>query len=153
MRAYYYAPLRPQASAFIWGKRYQDIDTGKFMRDKMEKIESYSLGDIIDDTVHNNMGYSHLHQFRSPDEFREVEKPATIYNFPPAKQKKDEFEEDERRDSEKAIRDEIEYQKQVKATEELLALEREQLQPYYGASPHLVRVVTLHIKRNTWVPK
>ena len=34
-------------------KRYFDIDTMQFSLDKMEKIISYKLDDVIDDTIHN----------------------------------------------------------------------------------------------------
>jgi len=58
-------------------KKYQDIDTGKFVRDKLSKIISYSLGDIIEDTPNS--------YYRWQNGYLQYEKDieqSNIYNFP-----------------------------------------------------------------------
>lgn len=41
----------------IHPKRYFDVESQKYIRDKFEKIKSFSLHDVIDDTAHNHIFY------------------------------------------------------------------------------------------------
>jgi hypothetical protein len=44
-------------TVMLFDKKYFDVEYGKWIKDKLPKIDSYSLADIIDDSVHNNMIY------------------------------------------------------------------------------------------------
>jgi len=44
-------------TAMGFNRKYFDIDTGKFITDKLPTIESCSLYDVFEDCVHENMQY------------------------------------------------------------------------------------------------
>ena len=51
-------------TVMLFDKKYQNIDTGDYDTDRLETINSYSLGDNVDDFKHNHMeyGYSSYHR-------------------------------------------------------------------------------------------
>lgn len=46
-------------SVMLFDERHFDVDSGKFVKDKMRTINSYSLNDIIDDSIHHNYDKRH----------------------------------------------------------------------------------------------
>jgi hypothetical protein len=50
----------------VFDRKYLDIDTGKYNTDKISSIKGYSLGDVIDGCVHNNMHYGDERHHVSP---------------------------------------------------------------------------------------
>jgi hypothetical protein len=58
-------------TVIIHPKRYYDTETGKFRLDKLESIKGYTLADIIDDTIHNNMTYGGYPECRWNDQPQE----------------------------------------------------------------------------------
>jgi hypothetical protein len=84
-------------SYMLFDQKYLDIDTGKFVRDKLRKIDSYALADIIDDYKHNTMSYgfkiNRLVFDNDEDErlYNDNADRSIVYNFPKFTPKDDDF--------------------------------------------------------------
>ena len=80
----------------LFNKRYQNIDTGKFELDRLPTIQSYSLGEIIDDCIHNNMSYGGYTESRYRDShYSDEDSYSPIYNFPKFIPKDNDFDDEE----------------------------------------------------------
>jgi hypothetical protein len=79
MRAWIAKPNFPACSALTQIKRYFDSDTGKWIRDKLDKIDSSSLGDIYEDD--NDRLAKHNRHYRKHVECTEPQV-GNVYNFP-----------------------------------------------------------------------
>jgi paraquat-inducible protein B len=128
-------------------KQYQDIDTGKYVRDKMDKIASYTLGDIIDDDAHNYMTYAVP---RSRAHYDKVD--TTVSNIIKFVPKDNDWDMQEALEAErkKKQQEEIIYQRQVAETELRLESERR-----HAEILRRQREVSNHckVKQNSWIVK
>lgn len=140
-------------TCMLFDKKYFDIDTGKFVRDKLAKLNSYSLADMFDDSVHNHITYNdarHHYKIEEEEEAAIEKYSSNIYNFPYFTPKDNDFDEECKQDEEekkleekiKLLKEQIElkeiaYQKQVKETEERLEKQK----------------TFTNVMKNKWIPK
>ena len=129
-------------------KKYFDVDSQKWIRDKLEKIRSYSLGDIINDTTHNYMIYSDRSPNYYSEQFYEDESTSKIYNFPKFIPKDNDFDKEEieyKKQQERILKEKEEaYQKQLAEAEKRVAIQNE--------ARYIQKSIAFYIKNN-WVPK
>jgi hypothetical protein len=160
MRPYYHHPVISTCTAFVYSKTYQDIDSGKFIRDRMEKIGSCSLGDAIDDEIGSNHSTNRVYRQHS----MEREEASPVYNFPKFIPKDDDFD-DEMIANKKRIENEIKKErshqaylneqkmKEIEARKISQQIER-QVQEAREARLAMDKVKILgNVRPNTWIPK
>lgn len=158
-------------TAMIHSKKYYDVDTGKYNADKLETINSYSISDMIDDSVHLHMTYPQTTRIYLPINSNqpEEEQCLKIFNIPKfipkdndfddeclkEKEKKEKKEKQRIQGIQKEIDDlkkrikekEIAYEKQTQAAELRLAALF-----HHTDSPRNMPSMT-NIRPNCWKPK
>jgi hypothetical protein len=147
-------------SAVIFERKYYDCESGKFIRDKMEKIGSCSLGDAIDVEVGSHHSTNTVYRQHS----MEREEASPVYNFPKFIPKDDDFD-DEMIANKKRIENEIKKErshqaylneqkmKEIEARKISQQIERELIEAREARLAMDKVKIWGNVRPNNWTPK
>jgi len=106
-------------TVMLFDQKYYDVETGKFKTDKLQTLNSYSMGDYIDESNHYDVNeYAGTRYSRDNHHYHRMS--TNQPSFTRASPRVDDIDEQERKEVEQKIKEheELLYQAQVKAAEE-----------------------------------